>query len=771
MAHKKYSIILEAGNLAKAGQKEAAARLLRDNQISSPDANAELIRNQLFDEAMALTNAVEEASLAEIHNETVGGDQAPADTTVNNNSDTPSTVSEEKVTSDSGSGEGDGEIDLAPVTTDDIEEAEAGKTDTKDKPVIEENGETINSGGSDADLEPDDNSAVREEVISETPTDPSQTRRPNFNGLDGVFRPYSGPSRETDEAIGVEPDQEENEDDDKNPKIKVSGPTSVYPDQKASYTASTSQFEEEETYFWAIEGRRIGGVGFEYSGKESDGSAKGLIIKTAEKCGAGTITVMAKGVKSGVISGLNVFIKKNKNDLKPKVEIDGPNSVNAGSSITLSAKTTNFDEEETYIWSHEGSVAGVTLNPSGGNYVITAAPECGKGAITVLARGEKSGASSGGFNVIVINKKKEDEKEEESEEEKKKREDQEAKEKAEKEAKEKAEKEAKEKAEKEAAEKTAAKNGGKGGIGKALAALAENPWFWVAVIVIIIALAIFAWFISVAQSGANGKTPTIQVNAATNKDSLQKLNLLMGDKDSQQQISQQTFQEAQKNLLALKEQVADPAIKTKIDEALAKIELYLTNFDTETGKAAIELIRQALAMLDAMVPAIQGRYPINPGDVIAYNNELHLATPMRPEPLSYDKGHGTYIYPGENRCDAVDIFTIPEAAVYSAITGDIVDVSDDGTGHKKVVIKQGDYELLYANFDPTVVVGDKITNLETPIGKTVDINGAHQLHVELSYCGICLVTTPLDRIIKEERNQSSWGELLWTHYKETLRLP
>lgn len=320
--------------------------------------------------------------------------------------------------------------------------------------------------------------------------------------------------------------------------------------------------------------------------------------------------------------------------------------------------------------------------------------------------------------------------------------------------------------------------------GQALALLLKNPYFWLVIVVIIVlavAIAIFVHYYSLAKAGTGGTTPVRPISSVEDKKVLEKFQVL-SDSTAYKSIADDVFRRAQTDILAIKEQVkarpkADAAAQTKdnnivatIDGTSTKIDQYLSTKSSDTAQSIVADLNTIAKMMDTVIPTIPGRYPVNPDDIVTFNNDLHPGTPLNTTQVSFDNGHGTYIYPGENKCDAVDVFTKDNAKVYPAFTGTVLDVSEDGTGHKKVVIQNGDYQILYANIDASVKTGDKITDTSKPIGQTITIDDQYQVHIELTYCGICLVTTPLDQILKETKNQATWGEYLWAHIKDTLGL-
>ncbi|MDO8444277.1 MAG: hypothetical protein Q7S80_02135 [bacterium] len=316
--------------------------------------------------------------------------------------------------------------------------------------------------------------------------------------------------------------------------------------------------------------------------------------------------------------------------------------------------------------------------------------------------------------------------------------------------------------------------------------LLTNGW-WILLIVVVIAL--FAWAWNSYSSGANGKTPAQAVNAIDNKSALEKLALLAGDRDTQQKLSSDVLTtKILPNLTALKDKTTDDALKKQIDDALkAANDCASTPPKTDACTGLIDLIKAILAKFDDPIPPTQGRAPVNPEDMISgghFNAGLHLGTPLHPTSSTdtNSAGHGTYIYTGENKGDGVDVYTKGGAKVYPAFKGEIVDVSSDANtsdnNTRKIVIKNGDYQILYAFVIPEASIeasfkkGEKITitDLNKPIG-TTSIDGISLVHIEFTYCAIPLVTSLLDKLDHDSSSPkyTTWGEYYWAHLKKVLK--
>ncbi len=322
---------------------------------------------------------------------------------------------------------------------------------------------------------------------------------------------------------------------------------------------------------------------------------------------------------------------------------------------------------------------------------------------------------------------------------------------------------------------------------EALMAALTNPYVWgiaLAILIIAVAIGIFAYLYSVSNSGANGKTPVQAVNALDNGSALQKLSLLAGDKDTQQKLSGDVLTQMKTNLSGLKNETTDIDLQKQIDTALDKLSQCQQNFDPAVCADAIKQVQALLKKFDDVIPPAQGVYPVRPEDMIQpgtpiadsnFNSDLHLGTPLRPASPSDTSGHGTYIKTGENKSDAIDIYTKAGAPVYAAFAGDIVDVSDDASGiagAKKVVIKSGDYQMLYAFIipDSAITVKGKVAK-DQKIG-TTSPTGLSLVHIEFIYCDVPLVDTKLDWIDKNSSTpaHTTWGAYYWDHLLKVLKI-
>lgn len=481
----------------------------------------------------------------------------------------------------------------------------------------------------------------------------------------------------------------------------------------------------------------------------------------------------------------------------PVVIIDGPSTIGPSQSITLTGKTIAFPIAEGYGWQLEGGLTGVfhglgelMEDGSSKSFVITTSPECKNGVLYLTAIGTRSEAY-GSVTIQIIGgaeaeKDPEDEEnngeddkekspEEKAEEEKKK----------EDEAKQKQEDEQQQKAtladwfNKEARKKIL--DGIKKKFSKeALAAFWKAispymPWIILGIVILIIGIAIMSGITADAGTGKAGSTFKKPADPVTDSAAIEKTIIAAGDKETVAKVNDQTFTDIQKQLTQLEPSAVknsspiSQTTKDKITETSTKINQYLAKKDPVLGREIITSVKSILESTNEQAPAIAVKTRLPLETISGFNWELHYGTPLRKEMPTEETGHSTYIYYGEGKADAVDLYTNQSALVYPMFDGQIVNISDDGTGHKKVVIKNGDYELLYAHIDleKNIGQGTKVTT-DKSIGQVATISEQSQLHLELSCGGIPIITTLLDKLNYEQTVGKSWGEFLWTHIKKVL---
>lgn len=470
------------------------------------------------------------------------------------------------------------------------------------------------------------------------------------------------------------------------------------------------------------------------------------------------------------------------------VVIDGPSSIRPNQSVSFTAKTAGSNIEEDYIWETEGGVDGLDLGSPGSsskNYVVKASADCQSGMLYLTATGTESG-SSGALFIQVIGADKQPngkenkaddpdgnaakptpspETEDESANDGSDADDQSEQEKSKQNSLQKWFSEEGKKLGSDFFKKLVSKEFW-AGIWAALAPVL--PYIIVIVLIIVASIAIWAAFSRQTTSGAAGSTVHQEVNLANDTNLVERTLLATGDEGTRTAIVNKTFPQIRTELVALKES-ADPATKAKIEETVTKIDQYMSNNNPDLGKEIVSSIKEILGALDLQAPVMQVKTRSPLDKVTDYNFYQHYSTPLNKQ-MPKDGGHATYMYYGEGKSDAVDLYAAAGSAVYPAFPGKITDLSDDGTGHKKVIVENGDYQILYANIEPiNGLASGQTVNISTSIGKIVDIDGQTQVHVELAYQGKPIVTTELDAI-DFKQSQNPWGQYLWEHMKKVLGL-
>lgn|GEM_PF-2476363 len=297
------------------------------------------------------------------------------------------------------------------------------------------------------------------------------------------------------------------------------------------------------------------------------------------------------------------------------------------------------------------------------------------------------------------------------------------------------------------------------------------PWILLAAAIAVVLMIIIFAILGAIKSGANGSTPNQPVGSASDSTILQKTLIASGDKEIGSGITDTVMADLQRNLADLGDKTDDPTAKGKTEEIVQKIDRFLLGHDSALGKEIIADIRAILPQIAQQIPKIgvPTRQPVS--TILGFNENLHYGTPLRPEVRTDNLEHGTYMYYGQGIADAVDLFVEKDSDVYPIFAGKIIDISDDGTGNQKIVIQNGDYELLMAQIkiQDSIKVGQNITTSQS-IGKVAEVEGFNEIHIELAYQGKPVVTTALDKIDYLSNDKLDWGAYLWNHIKEAMNL-
>lgn len=297
--------------------------------------------------------------------------------------------------------------------------------------------------------------------------------------------------------------------------------------------------------------------------------------------------------------------------------------------------------------------------------------------------------------------------------------------------------------------------------------------WWILLIILIIGIAITLFAVFYSMRKTTGKDAAHPTDVMADQDAVVALALKSGVPDIASEVAKDVTGTMIQNLTLLKNSIppTNTALLQKIDDLIVKIN------QGQTGPAATEIpgdfqtIMQEAANFQAPQISAAGTSPVL--NITGYNEEIHFGTPLHKEmPSGSATGHATYMHYGEGTADAVDLYVNTGADVLAPIAGQIVDLSDDGTGHKKIVINQGDYELLIAFVDPAsgLTVGQSVTAGTTKLGTAAEIEGQSQIHLELAYCGKNVTLVPIDRI-KSANEGKAIGQYLWERFKFILNIP
>lgn len=311
---------------------------------------------------------------------------------------------------------------------------------------------------------------------------------------------------------------------------------------------------------------------------------------------------------------------------------------------------------------------------------------------------------------------------------------------------------------------------------RAWAWIIANAYWIVPVVIAIVVIIIVAIVIFVAlnekKKGA-GISPPQPPNYMDDKDAIVALARKSGDPDIASEVASDVADQMKQNLVLLKDSTTDATLLAEIDTLVLKIEQNQGTMDTAAATGIITDFQTVmLNVANAQAPKLATASVSPLTAIIGYNEEIHFGTPLRKEmPTGSDTGHATYMRNGEGTADAVDLYVATDAPVIAPIAGEIVDLSDDGTGYKKIVIRQGDYELLIAFVKPTatLAVGQSVTAGQA-LGTATEVGGQSQIHLELAYCGKNITLDPVDKILADKEGKAI-GEYLWNRFKDILKIP
>lgn len=304
--------------------------------------------------------------------------------------------------------------------------------------------------------------------------------------------------------------------------------------------------------------------------------------------------------------------------------------------------------------------------------------------------------------------------------------------------------------------------------------VANAGWLVPVVIIVIIIIIAIVIFVALYNEGPkNGKSAAQPPSYMDDKDAIVALARKSGDPDIASEVASDVSDQMKQNLVLLKDSTTDAALLAEIDALVLKIEQNQGTMDTAVASEIItdfQTVMEDAANFQAPKLAVTGLSPLTA--IIGYNEEIHFGTPLRKEmPTGNTTGHATYMHYGEGTADAVDLYVATDAPVLAPVAGKIIDLSDDGTGNKKIIINQGDYELLIAFVKPeaTLAVGQNVT-VGQALGTAAEVGGQSQIHLELAYCGKNITLDPVDKILADKEGKAI-GEYLWNRFKVILNIP
>lgn len=322
--------------------------------------------------------------------------------------------------------------------------------------------------------------------------------------------------------------------------------------------------------------------------------------------------------------------------------------------------------------------------------------------------------------------------------------------------------------------------------------LAANPYFWLIVGGILLAIILFAVAFSLIRNDSTrpsvrGKTPTIQVNPKTDWATISQVLKLAGDQTVADQSINESLDNFSKYLKDIEEDIntKNPANKdaflrqlTLTKEALillkgTKSPANAKSFLTELGKLS-DLVEDNFDPYpnDASHAT---RIPVE-GTIPSFNQALHGNSFLYPQKTT-GKANDVYTTDnaGEDKCDAVDVGARPGSNVYPIFAGEVISdpekpaESSDGTSDGKfITIKDGDYTATYIH----------LIGLSKKRGERIEIAEAlgqvrtNHIQIEIMHKGNCLVTTHADQIDHgmKDRRHEKWGDYLWDRIKTKFNL-
>ena len=282
--------------------------------------------------------------------------------------------------------------------------------------------------------------------------------------------------------------------------------------------------------------------------------------------------------------------------------------------------------------------------------------------------------------------------------------------------------------------------------------VANAAWIVPVAIILIIAIAIFAYFYSSARSGANGKTPVQAVNAIDNQSALEKLSLLVGNTDN---LSQDVLTQIQQSLTEMRTQITDPDAQAKIDDVLkSATDCAATPPKADACSSLPDKIKATLlafAQAISKMPQLseQGHLPVDQSviDNIAKNAPGNWANATIDHGLTiriherryYDGGgHNLYLTKGSSYNSEFglantwgDALDIPASGktVYAPFSGTIEKTG--GGGEHPILIKSKNDPQTFALMGNVNLSEEVKSSGEMTTGQNIGTISSNHLHFEL----------------------------------------
>jgi len=331
--------------------------------------------------------------------------------------------------------------------------------------------------------------------------------------------------------------------------------------------------------------------------------------------------------------------------------------------------------------------------------------------------------------------------------------------------------------------------------GNGLRVFFSGPVGWL-VIGIVLALFIFIIIFSIYYFRSNsspsfqGKSPLNQTHPLTDKEWIQQVLILAGDKDTSKLMSDSALNKMKNELANIKTQIEKDgslsaaekeAYTAKIDLILPKIDSVKLATDANKKKILSEIVAnladlaKSFLSVSALPASIETRLPIRVA-LGAFNTHPHLGTvgwPSVTKPTGYPSPARTFLQTGDGTCDAVDLKVGGNIDVFAAFNGKITKVSGapavENTENKVVAIYG------HVDLDSNLSSGSEVKAGEH-IGKT-QVSQGH-LHFELAV-GNSSNTWKCVTNSREEVNSAkaaNWpenqvGKILWDKMLLVLHSP